>query len=621
MTDLITRAQSKLGSFNPEARTVDVVLATETPVRRRSWDSGAFDEILSVTKQAINTERLDSMALLDSHDAYSGLDSRLGSIVAGSLRFEGKTAIVTAKISRNPKGEALANDLADGHVLGASVGYRIDQIEKTEAPAGGTATVRATRWTPLEISIVSVPADPAASTRSMEKETDMTTAETNIDPARKPRMKKERLAEIRSLAKSSGLAADHELLIRAVDDDMSLDQFRAELLETLIKREEETPTFPISQMRGMGDQSKRQNDARVGALVARMAGKAPEGDARDFAGLSLMDHARGLLETQGVNTRGMSREEILGYRARSGMHTTSDFPALLQGAGQRVLMDAYGQTASPLKTQLSRASTATDFRSKSKLKISDAGLLEKLSESGEIKHTTRSETAESYKIDSYGRIFSLSFQAIVNDDLGAFGDFAREAGRMSALTENKVLLDLLLANGGTGPLMAEDGKTLFHEDHGNYTATCTALSEAALAAAVLAFRKQTTFGRKIRLGATPRFLLTGPELEMQAQKLVAAIAPNKTDDAVPSTIANLIPVVEPSLDGNGFYLFADPAEAPVFEWSYLDGYSGPQIDGRDGFERLGTEFRAVLHYGAGAIDFRGAYFNAGVQPEPEPETP
>lgn len=601
---------------------MEAILATETAVRRRDWSTGLFDEILICTPSAIDTARMDAMSLLDSHES-SGLGARLGTVVPGSLRFEDRKALVKVKLSRNDKAEALFRDLEDGHRLSVSVGYRLLETERTEAPAGGVAVVKATRWQPMELSVVTIPADPNAVTRSYEshEETDMTNTETIIDPARKPRTKKERLAEIRSLAKSSGLAADHELLIRAVDDDMSLDQFRAELLETLIKREEETPTFPISQMRGIGDQSKRQNDARVGALVARMAGKAPEGDARDFAGLSLMDHARGLLETQGVNTRGMSREEILGYRARSGMHTTSDFPALLQGAGQRVLMDAYGQTASPLKTQLSRASTATDFRAKSKLKLSDAGLLEKLSESGEIRHTSRGETTESYKIDSYGRIFSLSFQAIVNDDLGAFGDFAREAGRMSALTENKVLLDLLLANSGTGPLMAEDGKTLFHADHANYSAIGTALTEAALTAAVLAFRRQTTFGGKIRLGATPRYLLTGPDLEMQAQKLVAAISPNKSDDVVPSTIANLIPVVDPSIDGKGFWLFADPAEAPVFEWSYLDGYSGPQIDSRDGFERLGTEFRAVLHYGAGAVDHRGAYCNPGVLPEPEPETP
>ncbi|MEN9896044.1 MAG: hypothetical protein RIR97_1896, partial [Pseudomonadota bacterium] len=346
MTDIITRAQTRLGSFNAEARTVDLVLATETPVRRRNWEDGTFDEILIVSKSAINPERLDSMALLDSHDAYSGLDSRLGSIVPGSLRFDGKTAIVTAKISRNEKGESLFRDLEDGHVLGASVGYRIDSIEKTEAPAGGTAIVRATRWTPLEISIVSVPADPAASTRAFEN-TD-TEKENNMNAETITRAERKRIADINELARSAKIDLTDELVVRAVEDGTDINAFRAAMLDKLVKREEAAPTFPIVETRGMGDQLQKQVDARTEAIVARMSGKAPEGSAREFMGLTLLDHARGLLEAQGVSTRGMSRESILGYRGQRSMHSTSDFPLLLQGAGDRVLMEAYGNTASPL---------------------------------------------------------------------------------------------------------------------------------------------------------------------------------------------------------------------------------------------------------------------------------
>lgn len=610
---MLTRAQSKLSTFNAEARTVDIVLGTENPVRRRSWETGSYDEILVVSRDAINTERLNGMPLLDSHDAYSGLDSRLGSILPDSLRFEGKTAVVTAKISRNPKGEALFRDLEDGHVMAASVGYRIDTQEKTEASKGRVATVRGTRWTPMELSIVSVPADPAATTRTHESEgnTHMTeTVDTN-EPARLTRAERKRVTEITALARLAKIDLGGELVTRALEDGTPLETFRAAMLDHLAAEDEKIVTFPISETRGMGDQLKRQNDARVAALVARMTGKPPEGDARDFAGMTLMDHARGILEAQGVNTRGFSREQILGYRARSGMHTTSDFPLLLQSAGERVLMESYGQLQSPLKTTLSRASTVTDFRSKSKLKISDAGLLEKLSETGEIKHTTRSETAESYKIDSFGRIFAMSFQSIVNDDLGAFADFSREAGRMAALTENKVMLDLLLANNGAGPTMSEDNASLFSAAHKNVATTGTALDMEALEAAVLAFRLQTTFGGKIRLGANPRYILTGPELEMTAQRLVASITPATTSAVTPAAISSLVPLVEPNLNGKSWYLFADPAEAPVFEHAFLDGYGGPQIDSRDGFERLGSEFRCVLHFGAGCVDFRGGYRNAG----------
>lgn len=641
MTDMLTRALGKASSFDAEARTVDLVFASETPVRRRTYD-GAFDEVLVISRQAIDTSRLDNMALLDSHDAYSGLDSRLGSIQPGSLRFEGTKAIVTAKISRNPKGDQLVRDLEDGHSLPVSVGYRIDTHERREATGGdGVATLLATRWTPVEISIVSVPADATARTRSNrqedkssmrhKREYNRVTEEQSFDLAEWQRTQEENanrkltVGEARSLARellSIGGGGDPELevsLNAAIRRGMTDMQVRDAYFGLLVERQDRSPTFPHAETRGMVDRTQDLFNARRDALVARMTGKPQEGAARDFMGASLIDHARGLIEAQGIDTRSMSREEVMGYSSRRsfGMHTTSDFPMLLQGAGERVLMDAYQLVQSPLKTVLSRRSTATDFRTKTKLKVADAGYLEKVTESGEIKATTRSEAAKSYKIESYGRIFSLSFQAIVNDDLGAFADWSRQAGKMAALTENKVLIDLLLANSGAGPKMGETNKNLFHADHGNLAAAGTALGETNLSAAILAFRKQKAFAHApgaegLRIAIAPRYVLIGPELEVTAQKLLASITPAATADATPEVIKSLVPVVEPNLDGKSWRLFADPAQQAVFEWSYLEGHEGPQLSTQEEFHQLGKSFRAVLHFGAGAIDFRGAYLNPGL---------
>lgn len=182
---------------------------------------------------------------------------------------------------------------------------------------------------------------------------------------------------------------------------------------------------------------------------------------------------------------------------------------------------------------------------------------------------------------------------------------------MAALTENKIMLDLLLANGGNGPKMGEDGKNLFHADHNNLAPAGTTLDETNLAAAILAFRKQKAMGGH-RIAVAPKYLLVGPELEIAAQKLVASISATTTADAVPEAIKTLIPVVEPNLDGKSWRIFADPAAAPIFEHAYLTGHEGVQLATREGFDRLGTEFRAVLHFGAGAIDFRGVYRNPGL---------
>lgn len=538
------------------------------------------------------------------------------------------------KISRNETGETIFRDLLDGHPIQISVGYKVHRYEKSEGDGTRLPTFRAVDWEPMELSVVPIPADTGSHSRSesLKGNANVTTVHPHTespDLAEKQRTQEEianrklTVGEARSLARellSIGGAQELEAPLQAaIHRGMTGMQVRDAYLGLMIEREERSPTFPVSEVRSMTDRTQEHFNARRDALVARMTGKPPAGAAREFMGASLFDHARGLVEAQGIDTRGMSREEVMGRSSgRSyGYHTTSDFPNLLQGAGERVLMDAYQLVQSPVKTVLSRRSTANDFRAKTKLKVSDAGYLEKVTESGEIKATTRSEAAESYKIESYGRIFSLSFQAIVNDDLGAFADWSRQAGKMAALTENKVLIDLLLANSGAGPKMGETNRNLFHADHGNLAAAGTALDETNLSAAILAFRKQKAFAHApgaegLRIAIAPRYLLIGPELEVTAQKLLASITPATTADATPEVIKSLVPVVEPNLDGKSWRLFADPAQQAVFEWSYLEGHEGPQLATQEVFHQLGTSFRAVLHFGAGAIDFRGAYLNPGL---------
>jgi len=339
------------------------------------------------------------------------------------------------------------------------------------------------------------------------------------------------------------------------------------------------------------------------ALACRMMGTAPSEAARPFMGYGLADHAREALAAAGIATRGLGAEDLL----TRATHGTSDFPALLTESGNRTLASAYAAAQSPLKT-VARQRTANDFRALSVLKLGTFSGLQKVSEHGEVKAMTAGEAKEGYALDTFAGTFALSRKALVNDDLGAFGRWGEMMGRAAAETEAAQLLALLAQSSGAGPVMGEDGKRLFHTDHGNLAGTGAAPDETTLTAARLALRTMKGLDAKTPVNVTPRFLLVGPALETMAEKLLATIYAPTTDDVQPIRLTLL---VEPRLTGNGWYVFADPATAPVLEYAYLSSAPGPQLSSRDGWDVLGREFRVVLDFGCGATDWRGAYRNPG----------
>ena len=73
----------------------------------------------------------------------------------------------------------------------------------------------------------------------------------------------------------------------------------------------------------------------------------------------------------------------------------------------------------------------------------------------------------------------------------------------------------------------------------------------------------------------------------------------------------------PSIDRAGIdrpgtdRLFADPITAPVYVYGFLNGAEGPQVTTGPVSGVDGVEVSVIFDFGVGAIDWRGAWFNAG----------
>lgn len=124
-----------------------------------------------------------------------------------------------------------------------------------------------------------------------------------------------------------------------------------------------------------------------------------------------------------------------------------------------------------------------------------------MNENGEFRSGAIGEGRESYRPDTYGRIFAINRQSIVNDNLGAFSDIGRLFASASAQFEAQFLVDPLTSNNGSGPVIS-DSKKLFDAAHSNLAASGATISDTTLAAARLALRSQKVLTAR-RLSASP----------------------------------------------------------------------------------------------------------------------
>lgn len=162
-------------SINLEARTVDVIFTTGASVRRRrwtGWDSSVpFDEVLVVSRDAIDLSRLARGApALDSHSMYSSY-SQVGVVERAWIEgSEGMATIRFPKAEIDKAADRMFGLVTDRIIRNISVGYSIDRARVIEAEKKGDVEKRMVeRWTPYEISFVTIPADPGAQVRSLDQ--------------------------------------------------------------------------------------------------------------------------------------------------------------------------------------------------------------------------------------------------------------------------------------------------------------------------------------------------------------------------------------------------------------------------------------------------------------------
>lgn len=609
-------------SYEEASNSVDVVWTTGATVRRYSWrDDVHYDEVLVVDASAIRLDRLNGGApFLDTHDDYQ-LSSVIGSVVPGSAKIVGGKGLARVALSVAPEHAGIVANIKAGVIRNISVGYKIHRIEKVETAGNDVAVWRIVDWEPLEISAVAVPADAGSTIRGhgsnalASEQAQRRIAQASFDAIAAERARSNEIAELATRAGIPAIGTEHILLGTSV----------SEFKETVLKQ----PASQAQATRGFGVTNPREREARRAAAItnALLHRSSPAtvsltDDARDFRGMALLEIGRDMLEANGIDTRGMNKDELAGHalNVRSGgIGATSDFGSILSNIANVTLRAAY-EAAPQTFRPLVREASAINFKPITRAALGEAPALNKIGENGEFKRGTLGEGKEIYRLATYGRIVAITRQVLINDDVDAFTRLPAAFGVQAAQLESDLVWGEILAN----PLMG-DGKTLFHADHANIMIPGF-LSLSTVAAGRAMFGKQTGLDGRTILGLSPSYLIVPTSRQFAGEQLLGMMYPAKVDDVVPDKIKRLELIVEPRLQNGidrpedgivapgsdaAWYMAGAPGQADVVEIAYLDGNRGVYTETRTGFGVDGVEIKARIDVAAKAMDHRNIIRNTG----------
>jgi len=640
-----------------------VSLSSEYPVKR--WGE---TEILEHTPEAVNMERArNGLVLLFNHNVNEPIGRINGLGVSPRRMFEGDIVF-----SQTDAGQLRKQQVDEGTLTDVSIRYSIEQTRREENNDTGEVTVTATRWTPQEGSVVSVPADPQVGIgRNQTTLTEGNTMTTKNDTtanggnnsggqgvvvefetgrktgqAEGANIERQRVAEIDLLFEAPGFNGSMYDGLRKtlVSSGATIEAARQAIIAMAGKNIDQSAaigdarhvdTQMTSRDVSVGtEDSEKKFDAMRQAAEFK-AGIMPEGvDAmkarqaqseNPFGGLTLGEMAREALRLQGVDVRGFSTYDVVGFALNPNAlpasrrfvgQGTGNFAAVVENIAGKAMMQGFNE-AEETWDRIVRVGSVSSFRQESRVDMSEFSDLDEIAENGEYKHGDMSDNREYIQAAKYGKLFAITREVIVNDDVNALTRIPGEMGRAA----NRKVGDLVYAV-LTTPATLRDGTAIFHATRSNIITSGAPPSVAQLDAMKVLMGLQSgmnsvAHGQNIRLST-----LIVP-LALETTALVLAQSANDPDQKTaesggggtrPNPFTGIGVVADARLDAASsaiYYGTANPMAHDTIEVAFLNGNRMPSLESRDGWTVDGIEYKTRLECGVAPLGYKALVRNAG----------
>lgn len=378
------------------------------------------------------------------------------------------------------------------------------------------------------------------------------------------------------------------------DPGCSLEMARERLLNEMGK--ESSPTNKTTPAHIYAGNGNFVGDGIRQAMLAR-AGFADTERDNAYNGMTLREWARMSLTERGIGVASYNPMQMVGLALT---HSTSDFGNILLDVSNKGLIQGWEESEETFQ-KWTRKGRLSDFKTAYRVGMGGFGSLRQVREGAEYKYITTSDRRETIALATYGEIFSITRQAIINDDLNMLVDVPMKMGRAAKATIGDLVYDVLTKN----PKLS-DGKALFHADHQNIATGGISVSGLDAARQMMRLQKEGNRALNIR----PAFMLVPVALETVANQTIksASVKGADANAGVINPIQNFAEVIaEARLDAadpKTWYLAAAQGTDTI-EVAWLDGVDTPYIDQQEGFTTDGIATKIRIDAGVAPLDWRG----------------
>ena len=414
---------------------------------------------------------------------------------------------------------------------------------------------------------------------------------------------------------------DEETEQRFIRENTGLDQVREFIINKLCRE-----NAPID-ARGVADVTRDEQDkfrAAAGDALVMRAGiniEKPADGARELMGLSLRDLAIESMASENVNgLNRRSNDEIYQMAVRQFFNPTAAFPAILDNAINKAYVQGHKNVAVTFD-QWTKKGSLKDFKTHDNNYIAGpVGEFLEVPEGGELKHDVfGDEKLPTRKLRTYGRQFTLTRQAFINDDIDLVTRVPAKYAASARKTQNKQCYEILVNN----PAIY-DGTPLFTQAHRNLVITGTGITQASMQAMILALQSQKDqFGEAIIVRPAKIIVPSGMAFDIYTLFNSPTInTPGNTQAVNPLyRYANQLEIIEdPTINvmcggfGNTmpWFLLGSKDDTDFIEIDYLNGQEIPTIRRMETPGQLGFVWDIYLDWGVSVMDFRGAIKNPGI---------